>query len=159
MSQVSTVMVDQVVEKSGEKNGKPWTRWGLKDGNGYWYSTFERGVVLESMKGQRVEIEWEQNGDYRNLLRASPAEPKPEPGTANYIKGKEAPETQRAIRASVALNAAVAYYAATPEAQQTLTEHGVVLIAKVFYRGLEEMAEGKDQGGQMISPSSDEMPI
>jgi hypothetical protein len=47
----------------------------LKDLEGNWYSTFERGVVTEDMKGQNVEIEWEQNGDFRNLLRAAPASP------------------------------------------------------------------------------------
>lgn len=162
MSQVSTVLVEEVSEKSGvNAKGNPWTNYKIKDGNGDWYSTFEKGVVLPELKGQRVEIEWEPDGNFKKLLRATPQEAKPEPGTGNYIKGKEAPETQRNIRASVALENAVAWCIGNDESRATLSEHGVVLVAKVFYKGLQEMAEGKEPGTPATSPSSDgaELPI
>ena len=71
MSRVDVVLVEDVTRKTGEKNGRAWTRYSVKDSDGNWYSTFEGGVVNSSMKGQTVELEWEQNGDFRNLLRAS----------------------------------------------------------------------------------------
>jgi len=79
MSQVTTIVVEATTEKSGvsQKTGKPWTKWALKDGNENWYGTFERGVVHDGLKGQKVDIEWEQNGDFRNLLRATPHEDSP----------------------------------------------------------------------------------
>lgn len=157
MSQVSTVLVEDVVEKEGATNGKAWKRYGLKDGNGDWYSTFESGVITPGLKGQRVEVEWEANGNFKNLLRATPQDAKPEPGTGNYIKGKEAPETQRNIRASVALENAVAWCIGNDETRATLSEHGVVKVARVFYNALQELAEGNAPAGQTTSPSSDEV--
>lgn len=78
MSQTATIVVEDISEKSGtNKNGKAYTKWALKDGNGDWYSTFERGVVLDSMKGQKVDIEWEPNGNFKNLLKASTHEDSP----------------------------------------------------------------------------------
>jgi len=76
MSQTTTIVVEATTEKSGvsQKTGKPWTKWALFDGE-HWYGTFERGVVVEAMKGQTYEIEWEPSGDFRNLLRATPAGP------------------------------------------------------------------------------------
>ena len=76
MSQVSTITVEATTEKSGvsQKTGRPWTKWALSDGEN-WYGTFEQGVVHDGLKGQQVEIEWEQNGDFRNLLRAAPQGP------------------------------------------------------------------------------------
>lgn len=163
MTQLSTIHVEDISEKSGERNGKAWTRWALKDTDGNWYSTFERGVVVPAMKGQAYQIEWEANGDFKNLLRATPSddgavEPKPEPGTGNYIKGKEAPETQRNIRASVALENAVAWCAASDDARNALSEHGVVKVARVFYDALTELAEGKVPSTGTPSPSS-EVPL
>ena len=79
MSQTSTVLVEDVTEKSGtsQKTGKPWTKWALKDGNGDWYDTFERGVVTPDLKGTKVVIEWEPDGNFKNLLRVAPHEDSP----------------------------------------------------------------------------------
>lgn len=77
MSQITTVVVEDVSERSGEKDGRKWTKYALKDGNGDWYGTFEKGVVVEAMKGNKYEIEWEQNGNFKNLLRASPVDDSP----------------------------------------------------------------------------------
>lgn len=77
MSQTSTITVEATTEKSGvsQKTGKPWTKWALKDENDNWYGTFERGVVHDGLEWQAVEIEWEQDGNFRNLLRATPVGP------------------------------------------------------------------------------------
>lgn len=163
MSQVSTIQVEDYSEKSGtNRNGKPYTRWAVKDGNGDWYSTFHKDIVDESVKGQKLEIEWEPEGDFKTLLRASPLdtdESKPELGTGNYIKGKEAPETQRNIRASVALENAVAWCAANDEARSTLSEHGVVKVARVFYNALTELAEGKAPETRTMTSPSEDVPL
>lgn len=160
MSQVSTVLVEDYREKSGTTNGKPWTNHSIRDANGDWYGTFEAGVVKPEMKGQRVEIEWEPDGNFKNLLRATPVEETAETpplGTGQYVKGKEAPETQRNIRASVALENAVAWCSASEDARAALNEHGVVKIAQVFYNALEAMAEGN--GGTQTSSPSSEVPL
>lgn len=159
MSQVTTVLVEDVSEKQGETNGKPWTRYVIKDGNGDFYSTFEAGVAVDELKGKRVEIEWEQHGSFRNLLRATVAEEAAETpplATGEYVKGKEAPETQRAIHASVALERAVAWCSVIPE-RDVITEHGVLLVANRFYGWLRDRAEGKEIGTKQ-SPSS-EVPL
>jgi hypothetical protein len=155
MSQVSTVQVEDISEKSGvNQKGNAWTRWALKDGNGDWYSTFEKGVVHEGLKGQRVEVEWEQNGDYRNLLRATVQAAKPELGTGEYIKAKEPPSTQRGIHASVALGHAVAWCSVT-EGKDVLSEHGVVKVAQVFFDWLTDRAEGNAVAGPTTSRSTE----
>ena len=72
----TTVLVEDVSEKSGtSSNGRTWKKWALKDSDGQWYGTFESGVVVPAMKGQTYEIEWEQDGNFKNLLRAAPAGP------------------------------------------------------------------------------------
>ena len=79
VSQTSTVIVEDVSEKSGvsSKTNKPWKKWALKDGNGDWYGTFEAGVVTSEMKGKKYDIEWEPDGNFKNLLRATPHEESP----------------------------------------------------------------------------------
>jgi hypothetical protein len=79
MSTVSTITVEATTEKSGvsQKTGKPWKKYALKDANGEWYGTFENGVVHDAMKGQKYEIEWEQDGNFKNLLRATPTSDSP----------------------------------------------------------------------------------
>jgi len=89
MSQVTTIVVEATTEKSGvsQKTGKPWTKWALKDPEGNWYGTFERGVVHDGLKDRAVEIEWEQRGDFRDLLRATPAGP---PAPSSQLPSGEA---------------------------------------------------------------------
>lgn len=160
MSQTATVLVDDVSAKQGETNGKAWTRYALKDGNGDWYSTFEKDVVKSEMKGQRVEIEWEKNGNFNNLLRATPTEESHTPplGTGEYVKGKEAPSTQRAISAAVALQWATTWCLGIPE-KDVINENGVLLVANKYFDWLMARAEGNAVAGPTTSPSSEEIPL
>lgn len=77
MSEHTTTVVADVNRKTGETNNKAWTRYSLKDDDGNWYSTFESGLISSDLKGQRVSLEWEQNGDFKTLLKVSPADDSP----------------------------------------------------------------------------------
>ena len=77
MSETATILCEDISEKSGEKNGRTWTKYSLKDGNGNWYGTFEAGVISSDYKGKRLNIEFEQDGKFKNLLSASPVEESP----------------------------------------------------------------------------------
>lgn len=72
MSDTATVLIESVDEKQGETDGRAWTKYTLKDGNGNFYSTFDRAVVqpvLEAV-GKRVRIEYEVKGKFKNLSKA-----------------------------------------------------------------------------------------
>jgi len=71
--EVATIMA--VSEKSGEKNGKTWTRYGVKvrfaGGEEQWLNTFDanHGALAESLKGKQAYVTYEQNAKgYYDLL-------------------------------------------------------------------------------------------
>lgn len=63
--------IEKVSVKNGEKDGKPWTKFGVKLGDD-WYGTFDtdHGKIAHDAKenGQQVEIEWAQSGNFLNLV-------------------------------------------------------------------------------------------
>ena len=68
MSETTEVLVESVTSKSGEKNGRSWTKYAIKDGNGNWYSTFDGTLIPDNIEGQRATIEYEVDGKFKNLL-------------------------------------------------------------------------------------------
>lgn len=64
----ANVVVGSVSSTAGTgSNGKPYTRYVLKDSNGATYSTFKEDHVKALKPGSKVGIEYEQNGKYKNL--------------------------------------------------------------------------------------------
>lgn len=92
----TTVVIDKVLgPKEGETNGKPWTKWTVKDGNGAFYSTFDGGKLGPNpldWAGKRAEIVWKASGNegqFKDLLSIKQIEESPiaavaEDGTANW---------------------------------------------------------------------------
>jgi len=72
VSDTATVLVESITEKHGETNGKAWTNYVLKDGNGNFYSTFDRATVAPILgaDGKRALIEYEIKGKFKNLSKA-----------------------------------------------------------------------------------------
>ena len=71
-------VISKISEKSGEKNGKKWTRWGIclesEDGE-QWYNTFDSKLAQEAeeRRGGTVEVEYVlgrqfQGKDTRDLI-------------------------------------------------------------------------------------------
>lgn len=71
MSETATVLVEKVDEKSGQTNGRDWTKYAIKDANGEWYSRLNDSIP-KSYEGQRVVIEYEMNGKYKNIVSVAP---------------------------------------------------------------------------------------
>lgn len=73
------ILVEKIIEKEGATDGRAWTRYGVKDGNGEWYSTFEQSVVAGLKEGEKARIQYESkqvNGRIvKNLLAAELSEP------------------------------------------------------------------------------------
>lgn len=70
-----TTTVERVSKRSGKKGGKPWTLYTVHTPAGD-FSTFSEtdADVASSVagSGQSVSIEWEQRGDYRNVVSIEP---------------------------------------------------------------------------------------
>ena len=110
----ANVVIESVSFKDGvsEKTGKPWKRLIIKDANGNYYSSFERGLFEEAqrLEGHRATIRYEQEGRFQNLTSIKPAEKPVEEklGTGEYVKGQLAPTDARRILACSAWNCAAA---------------------------------------------------
>ena len=66
------VFIPAAVEtKTGEKNGKPWTKWGIKDQDGNWYSTFDEALaaVAEEARSSKkfVILSFVIEGKYKTV--------------------------------------------------------------------------------------------
>ena len=61
-----------VTTKTGENKRGPWVSFRLKIG-GEWYGTFDRqvGELAESIQGERVYIEWREDGKYKTVTDIS----------------------------------------------------------------------------------------
>ena len=71
MSETATVLVEKVDEKSGQTNGRDWTKYAIKDANGEWYSRLNDSIPKD-YEGKRVVIEYEMNGKYKNIVSVKP---------------------------------------------------------------------------------------
>ncbi len=69
MSDTATIIVESIDEKHGDKDGRKWTKWSLKDANGNWYSTFDSAVIAPAreLTGKRAEVDYEVKGQFKNL--------------------------------------------------------------------------------------------
>lgn len=71
------VRIEKVDSRSGEKNGRKWTRYLIVDSRGVEHSTFDKTLAdaAEKFRDSRawVEIAESQDGNYRNLEEISPA--------------------------------------------------------------------------------------
>lgn len=139
----ATVLIDKIAESSGTaKSGKPWTKWAIKDANGEYYSTFSRDVLNGAKEGDRVEIDFDVDGKFKNLTAVRPVEAEPKLGDGSYVKGRENPDTQRSISASVALQQAVATMAHTIGTSVTpkAASERVLPLAAEYFRWLIQRA-------------------
>ena len=68
-----TGIVEDVATKSGEKNGKPWTRYGIKIGKEF-YNTFSDTIGATAMecKGTTVKLTWKANGNFKDAVAIEP---------------------------------------------------------------------------------------
>jgi hypothetical protein len=70
--QFASGILDDVVIKTGTKNNKPWTKYGLVvDGQAYGTFDAKIGKLAEELKGQMVVVTWMQDGKFRNALEIS----------------------------------------------------------------------------------------
>jgi phage recombination protein Bet len=62
-------VVEEVSIKDGEKNGKKWTKFGIKI-NGDFYGTFDSDLGNDAgeLEGANVRLTWKQDGKYRTAL-------------------------------------------------------------------------------------------
>lgn len=74
MAETATVLIEELSERHGEKNGRPWTKWSLKDANGTFYGTFSESVIepARELTGKKALIEFEVDGKFRNLVSVAP---------------------------------------------------------------------------------------
>jgi hypothetical protein len=71
--------IEEVTVKTGRhKNGKPWTRYGVRIGD-QWYGTFSStlGGKSQELDGLEVAITYEDDGDHKNLTWIQVIEPPP----------------------------------------------------------------------------------
>jgi hypothetical protein len=92
MTESRTVVVQEFMEKSGDKDGKPWTRFAIKDANGDIYSTFKKEIIqpVRELTGQKVDITYTINGKYKNLETAQPHQGNGVPETYSSSRDGEA---------------------------------------------------------------------
>ena len=66
-------IVEDVAVKSGEKNGKPWTRYGIKIGKEF-YNTFSDtiGNTAQECRGTTVKLTWKANGNFKDAVAIDP---------------------------------------------------------------------------------------
>lgn len=126
MSETTTTVIEKVFTANGNKNGREWTRYDVKAGDGRKYVTFKDpvGRAAQGCEGHPAELEFtvqtnDRGTNYlldavRGPLNADAVPKKPEGGNG-YVKAQENPDTQRSIRASVALEHAVASYTDFPQ--------------------------------------------
>ncbi|MEZ5421017.1 MAG: hypothetical protein R2708_27260 [Vicinamibacterales bacterium] len=71
------VRIVKVDSKSGEKNGRKWTRFLITDSQGVEHSTFDAAIKEAAEKARAtqswVEVIVEQDGAYKNLVEIAPA--------------------------------------------------------------------------------------
>ena len=74
-SSVIEALIEDVQVASGEKNGKPWTKYGIV-ANGNTYGTFDKtiGELATEYIGNFAEIHFERNGKYLNATALIPIE-------------------------------------------------------------------------------------
>jgi hypothetical protein len=66
-------IVEDVAVKTGEKNGKPWTRYGIKIGKEF-YNTFSDTIGHEAQecRGTTVKLTWKVNGNFKDAVAIEP---------------------------------------------------------------------------------------
>ena len=107
------VVIESVSFKDGvSQNGKPWKRLIVKDANGNYYSSFERGLFEEAqrLEGHRATIHYEQEGRFQNLTSIKPADKPIEEklGTGEYVRAQSAHPDARRSLSQTAWNCAAA---------------------------------------------------
>lgn len=90
-------LVQAVSKKDGVKDGKPWTKYGIKI-NGEFYGTFSdtNGAIAEKAMNEKtlVTFTWAQSGKYKNLDTITPytapvVAPTPEPAAAPQVRDQD----------------------------------------------------------------------
>ena len=68
-------MIERVTTKDGSNDKGAWTIYGIFIG-GERYSTFSDsiGEAAQMLEGQRAELEWAQDGQYKTALGVTPAD-------------------------------------------------------------------------------------
>ncbi len=144
MSETATLVIAQIPEpKTGTGKKGAWTRYAFKDGNDEFYSCFSKTVFEPAygLKGQKAQVTYDVDGDFKNIVKIEPAEDEaeePKLGDGSYIKGQEHPSKQRSIHAAVALQQAVASMTHTIGTSMTPKEASerVLPLAGEYFRWL-----------------------
>lgn len=116
MTIVGTIEKKEISE--GETNGKPWTRWVFTiDGKNY--STFNRDIGDKFKRGDNVQIEGAQKGQYFNMtdMYYAGGDAKPQavkPGVSNGVQGQ--------INRMSCLKTALTFYELIGEKPDSVTE-------------------------------------
>jgi hypothetical protein len=73
-NQTTTITVVDVVTREGAKDGRAWKKWGVKDEQGAFYSTFvpALGEKAVGLIGGQAVIEWKPSGDFKDLVSIEP---------------------------------------------------------------------------------------
>ena len=77
MSETANLLIAEIPEpKTGTGKKGKWTRYAFRDGNGDFYSTFQKSVFdpAYELKGQRAKVTYEIDGDFKNIVSIEPAE-------------------------------------------------------------------------------------
>lgn len=143
------VVIERVWTSEGEGDYGPYTKYDVQPAEDRTarYVTYkdELGLKAQANVGRKVLLTWEapkKEGNRPKLVNISdPLDDTvsaPTPGTGDYVKGKEAPETRRSIAAAVALKEAVnTWSASTKDIQQA----EVLEWADSFYEWLISKSE------------------
>jgi hypothetical protein len=160
----ATVVIDKVFTKEGEKNGKSWKRYDIKDRNENRYSTFNatQGELAEHGVGKRFKLIYEESQFGNNLKEISgPVEEEtpPTPGAGNYIRSTPASAELKGKAVNTALMQAVAAMTHTITPAMTpkeASERILPLAAAFLLWNLEQNNIGPEIGSDDNIPFGDE---
>ena len=160
----ATVVVKSLEEKHGtSKTGKAYVQHKLVDANGEIYSCFDGSIVdpIRNSTGEKVDIQYEEQGRFKNLISAKPHE------TAGALSGAythQKPDgdadwdliglrkTRCALWVGILEGISTSLYAAHKGNTGRFLEHAVLLVGAAE-KDIFERAPGDD--GIPFSPEED----
>jgi hypothetical protein len=150
------ITIEKVWTSGGEGDYGPYTKYDVqpREDKKARYVTFKDaiGQKAQANVGRKVLVTYDDAQDGKNPKLTAVSDPlddaAPTPGSGEYVKGKEPPETRRGIAASVALKEAVNRAATTPNPEAV----DVLATAETFY----EWLVSKTEPAEPQKPSQDD---
>ena len=144
----TTAVIEGVETKSGDTNGRAWTKYAVMAG-GQFYSTFERAAVEPAyqLEGKPAVIEFTESGKFKNLVSVKAAENgavAAKPGDGSWVKAKPNPNDARRLTASASVQAATTFYASMMHAEDPTPANvaaKVLPLAHAFYNWILQRAD------------------